>query len=310
MQANVSRVEEKEHRTIAFVTTTVLNILLLLLLFLINAWQAPDPPLPVIGIELANLGNSTKGSGTVQTRNKPSDNPSREESKPATQVEKAAKPTPVREKVEPQPEKPQPVVEQPTRVSRVESPVKAVEKPEAKEIKPVTPPKTAPVAKPAPPAESKPAPQPKVDSKGLYGKSKSNGTTGSSENPGGNNNGPPGNKGVGDFGNPDGKVDGKGLYGKGSGGGGGSSLAMTGWTWASRPVVNDPSSEVGKIVIQIKVDDQGDLTSVRIIEKTVSQSVAELYKRAVEQISFVPTNSGAARPASSTGTITFIIRSR
>jgi outer membrane biosynthesis protein TonB len=309
MQPQLNKAEERENRTIAFVTTTALHVLLFLLLLFINAWRAPDPPLPVIGIELANLGNSPKGSGNIQTRNKPSALPNRTESKPAAKVMKPPVPEPVTEKAETKPIKTPSVVEQPTRVSRAESPIKAVEKPEAKEVRPVTPPKTKPTPKIEQPTESKPVEKPKVDSRGLYGKAKSNGTSGSENSSGGNNNGPD-SKGVGDYGNPEGKVDGRGLYGRGSGGGGGSSLSMTGWTWATRPVVNDPSSEIGKIVIQIKVDDQGELTSVRIIEKTVSQSVAELYKRAVERISFVPTNSSAQRPASSTGTITFIIRSR
>lgn len=322
MQSTVLTNEEQKDRTVAFATATAIYGVLFLILLFIRVWQA-EPPRVDAGIEL-NFGLDNVGSGDIQTRNRPSPLKNREESKPA-EPEKSrpvpVKAQPVVKETPPTPPVKTPKVEeQPTLVSKVESPVKVAEK--------VVPKKVEPVAKPAPPApKSEVVPKPveapprQADTKGTYkkgsgstanGSGSANGTVGTSDNPGGNNNGDDAS-GVGDKGSPEGKLDAKGLYGRpglGGGGGGGSSLNMTGWTWTSRPVVNDPSAETGKIVLQIKVDERGDLMSVKITEKTVSQSVAELYKRAVERLSFRETNPGATRPTVSTGTITFVLRSR
>lgn len=309
--------QEKSDQLKAGTITLVLNGLLLLSLFFLNAWTAPQPQMPMYGVEL-NFGLDNVGSGDIQTKNKASDLKTKVESKPAeTKVVPKTQPEKV-EKVEVKPVKiTKPVVKDPpVKVSKVESPVKV---PEVKETE-----KPKPTSKPIEnkPVETKPveAPKPQVDSKALYkkGNSKSNGTNGTSDQPGGNNNGDDKNK-VGDKGDPEGKVDAKALYGNkgkggngngsGNGSGGGASLNLTGWTWSAKPTVNDDSDESGKIVFQIKVDDQGDVISIRIVEKTVSQSVAEIYKKAVERINFVATSSGD-RPSSSTGTIVFIIKSR
>lgn len=318
MQTNLSALE-RENQRLAFAITSIFYVLLFLLLLFLNAWRITTLPNAGSGIEL-NFGLDNIGSGDIQTRNRPSPLKNREESQPP--AEKKSVPTPVQpaEPITPRPIKTKSVKveEEPTIASKVESPVKVVEKP-VRKAEPVVRPEPVTKTVDAPPAP----PVRQVDSKALYKKgsgttgstSGGNGTTGSSPNPGGNNNGDDAN-GVGDKGNPQGKLDAKGLYGNpgtggGAGGGsGGSSLSLTGWAWTSKPLVRDPSSETGKIVLQITVDDQGDLISVRIVEKTVSQSVAELYKRAVEKLSFVPTNASAARPLKSTGTITFVIRSR
>lgn len=307
---------ERENRQKAFVATLVFHVLLLFLFFFLNAWQANDRHLEDAGIEL-NFGLDNVGSGDIQTRNQASPLPIREESQPPAEKKQPEPAEPIERvppRVEPIRTKTPRGEDEPEVTSKVESPVKVVERP-VKKIE------TAP--KPTPevatkPIETPPAPPRQPDARATYkrnpgstgGSGSGNGTVGTNSNPGGNNNGDD-QSGVGDKGNPQGTLDAKALYGKpGSGGGGGSSLSLTGWTWTARPVVNDQSAETGRIVIQIKVDDQGDLISVKVLEKTVSQSVAELYKRAVERLSFVPTNASGVRPAQSTGTITFVIRSR
>lgn len=309
---------ERENRQKAFVVTLVFHVLLLLLFFFLKAWQATDAHLEDAGIEL-NFGLDNVGSGDIQTRNQPSPLPNREESQPPAEKKQPEPAEPLERtppRAEPVRTKAPRAEEEPDLTSKVESPVKVAESPVKKvETAPKPLPKPEVAAKPV---ETPPSPPRQPDAKAMYkrnpgstgGSGSGNGTVGTNPNPGGNNNGD--DKGaVGDKGNPQGTLDAKALYGKpGSGGGGGSSLSLTGWTWTSRPVVNDQSSETGRIVIQIKVDDQGDLISVKILEKTVSQSVAELYKRAVERLSFVPTNASGVRPAQSTGTITFVIRSR
>jgi len=309
---------ERENRQKAFVVTLFFHVFLLLLFFFLKAWQATDNHLEDAGIEL-NFGLDNVGSGDIQTRNQPSPLPNREESQPLPEKKQPEPAEPV-ERVPPRAEqvrtKTPRVEDEPEVTSKVESPVKVAERP-VKKVETTPKPELKPEVA-AKPVETPPAPLRHPDAKAAYkrnpgfteGSGSGNGTVGTNPNPAGNNNGDD-KSGVGDKGNPRGTLDAKALYGKpGSGGGGGSSLSLTGWTWTSRPVVNDQSSETGRIVIQIKVDDQGELISVKIIEKTVSQSVAELYKRAVERLSFVPTNASGVRPAQSTGTITFVIRSR
>jgi TonB family protein len=318
MQIDFLNRSERENRQKAFMVTLIFHVLLFLLFFFLKAWQSTNRHLEDAGIEL-NFGLDNVGSGDVQTRNQPSSLPNQEESQPPAEKKQPELVEPVERvppRVEPVRTKAPRVEEEPEVTSKVESPVKVAERPVKKaETAPKPDPKPEVASKPV---ETPPAPPRQPDAKATYkrnpastgGSGTGNGTVGTNPNPGGNNNGDDKN-GVGDKGNPQGSLDAKALYGKpGSGGGGGSSLSLTGWTWSSRPVVNDQSSETGRIVIQIKVDDQGDLISVRILEKTVSQSVAELYKRAVERLSFIPTNANGVRPTQSTGTITFVIRSR
>ncbi|OZI08523.1 hypothetical protein BWI93_09010 [Siphonobacter sp. BAB-5385] len=300
--------EERKNRSVALGVTTVIYVLLFLLLWFVGMWKLTPPPEPMVGIELANLGNGVLGSGDIQTHNKPSRLPNREESKPAKEEvreERTVRKPEVKEVV---PVK-KPVVkapEAPLKTAKTESPVKVAPKPEPKETKPVE----TKVSAPAKPAE-KPVEQPKVDTKGLYGKAKSNGTNGTSDNPGGNNNGPAGNKGVGDYGSPDGKVDGRGLYGKGTGGGGGngSSLSLTGWTWSRRPSPQGLTSD-GKVVFRIKIDENGNLISKSVVESTLSPADVRKCEREIERLDFVPTNASGSRAAQSSGTITFVVRSQ
>ncbi|MFT4033105.1 MAG: hypothetical protein QM669_11850 [Siphonobacter sp.] len=300
--------EERKNRSTAFIITTALYAVLLLLLWFVGIWTLSPPPEPMVGIELANLGSGALGSGDIQTRNKPSPLKNREESKPAKEEVKV-KHTERKEVVEevvktkPTPKAP----EAPVKTSKIESPVKVPPRPEPKEVKTVEAKEPTPAKR-----EVKVVEQPKVDSKGLYGKAKSNGTTGgTSDNPGGNNNGPAGNKGVGDYGSPDGKVDGKGLYGKGTGGGGGngSSLNMTGWSWSRRPSPQGLTSD-GKVVFRIKIDENGNLISKSVVESTLSPADVRKCEREIERLDFVPTNSSGNRPSQSTGTITFVVRSQ
>ena len=77
---------------------------------------------------------------------------------------------------------------------------------------------------------------------------------------------------------------------------------------ASRPNVNDESDETGRIVFQIKVDGSGEITNVRQLQSTVSPSVSEVYRRAVQRLRLRP--KGGATPPTATGTITFIIKAK
>ena len=150
----------------------------------------------------------------------------------------------------------------------------------------------------------------KIDPNALFKKSSSsssNGTSGKEGGMGDNNNGDD-RLAVGDKGNPEGNINSKQFYGMPGGTSSGISLNMAGWGLGSRPQVSDDSDETGKIVFELKVDNRGDIISVRTKETTVSASVVEVYRRAVQKIRLVPKASSA--PPISTGTITFIIISR
>src|SRR5690606_23442345 len=84
--------------------------------------------------------------------------------------------------------------------------------------------------------------------------------------------GEPGNHGdnsgtTGDKGNPQGQLEAKALYGKPGGGAGGSSLELAGWMWDAKPSPNVPNNESGRVVFEFKVDSNGEIVSIRTIER-------------------------------------------
>jgi hypothetical protein len=126
-----------------------------------------------------------------------------------------------------------------------------------------------------------------------------------------NKEGKPGNHGddpgkTGDKGNPQGELDAKALYGKPGGGAGGSSLELSGWMWDDKPNPNVPNNESGRLVFEIKVDSNGDIVSIRTLERSVSVEAEQACRRSVEKLTFSKTGSNV--PALSTGKITFVIR--
>lgn len=315
MSVTLEIFEEKNRREAALYTALV-SALILFLFYYIKIFAEADEVKPDYGIEV-NFGTSDKGYGDIQTFNKPSDIKKAIESAPeASKVTKTVSPAP--KPVEPKMEKVKaPLVKADAAItSKVESPVKMKEITDSKAK--ATPVKVEPVkATPAaPPVKVEPAkPVPKPDAGSLYSKpgvkTGGNGTIGNTATPGGNNNGDGAKGEIGDKGDPKGKVDAPLYSGKpGSGGtAAGNSLNLTGWTWSKKPVVNDDTDEVGYIKFEIKVDDQGEILSVRPISFTVSQSVVNMYKRAIEKVSFVATTNGN-RPAVSTGTINIKINPR
>ncbi|MEY5046806.1 MAG: hypothetical protein RLZZ175_165 [Bacteroidota bacterium] len=104
------------------------------------------------------------------------------------------------------------------------------------------------------------------------------------------------------------KGDPKGSY-TGDGGAGGTSLNMAGWAWDDAPKPNDNSKETGKVVIELDIDDKGEILNARVLESTLSSSIANKYRLAVMNTNFHKTDNGVA-PPKTTGKITFLIRSR
>jgi hypothetical protein len=63
---------------------------------------------------------------------------------------------------------------------------------------------------------------------------------------------------------------------------------LSGWRWDFEPNPPDTSNENGKIVFEIKIDDRGEIISVRTLEKTVSPEVERIYRQEVESLTFSP----------------------
>lgn len=282
----MSEREEKKTKKRALFIAVGSHVALLILFFFLLAWKEPYPPKPEYGIEL-NFGMDQVGAGTVQP-----------ETPPATQQEEVEE---VQEEIteteevvaEEIIEESQPVeeVQEEIETQPLESPVKEekkVEEPKPKPKKPVT----------EKPKETETAPKEvKKDNQ------QDQTSTAKDSNQGDNPNT------TGDKGDSQGSLDSRALYGS-QGGGDGASLDLAGWMWDFTPKPNDTSSESGRIVFQIKIDDQGEIISVRTLEKTVSPTVEKVYRQAVERLTFSKKADNAIPAPISTGTITFIIKSK
>ncbi|GAB2568554.1 hypothetical protein [Spirosoma areae] len=314
---------EDEIRMKSLAGAVLINGLLLAILLLVHFTQTmPNPP-PIQFVEV-NFGTDTRGSGRIQTYNKASDSPSPEEVKAADKrpnrtvgppkttttprLEKTrATPSPNVEEAKPAKTNP----EKPIITSKAESPVTTPERPEPKRAETKA---TVPAERPAPVAPPKKVET--VNNDALFKKSSggggANGTVGKAAGTGestrgGNNNGDDAS-GVGDKGNPNGKINAKEFYGTPGGAPTGVAFDVSGWSLAGKPSVDDDSDETGKIVFQIKVDGSGDIINVRQLQSTVSPSVSEVYRKAVQRLRLRP--KGGATPPTATGTITFILKAK
>lgn len=275
-----------------------LHALLLIAFLFILAWREPDPPLPEYGIEL-NFGTSTVGTGEVQPEQPAETTDSEEEAAPE-EVPEEAEEQPV-EQTQPEEvaEPTEEVVE--TTSNTQESPEvipdvkKEVKKPEVKEEKKVE--EKKPETKPV---ETKDPVKPKTGAKGDEGESKTpqNASHGDNLNS------------EGDKGNEEGTLDSRTLYGRSGGGSGGPALEMTGWTWDFIPDPDDTSNENGRIKFEIKVDDMGEIISIKTLERSVSPAIEKIYREEVEKLTFSKTSGNSIVAPVSTGIITFVIKSK
>ena len=279
---------EHNHKNERIATLVSLGVhgLIIALLFFLAAWRAPDPPNPVYGIEV-NLGFDDSGSGEIQP-----------ETEPAQQNTPPQEQQPV---VEENTQNDEPEIDQPV-ATETESPV-AVNKPKATESKPKEPvkkpePKTEPVKQ----VVKNPDPKALFDPDAKKSSDTKNGKSGSQ--------GDDENK-AGDKGNPEGKVDANALYGTpgGGGGGNGAGLEMAGWTWDRAPVVKMPENEKnGKIVFEIEVDENGEITKLVPIERGLSPVAEKLCREELLRLSFSPTGKNV--PPVSRGRFTFVVKAR
>jgi periplasmic protein TonB len=290
--------KEKKDRRIAMLSSIGIHGAVVLLMIFIAAWRAPNPPLPEYGIEL-NFGLDDQGTGDVQPDQQVGTNETAEDDEPKPSVEDASSPEENEtDEVENTEAKP---VEQEV-ASKIESPVSQPEKKE--EVKTETPQK--PVEERV---EQKIPSKPKEEPKVVYQPNKKSTSTGTATD----KEGTPTSQGdshdkTGDKGNPEGSVDAKALYGKQGGGSGGSSLEIAGWLWDEIPKPDVADNESGRIVFQIKVNEEGLIENIRTLETTVSPATERACREEIQRLSF--TKTGANVPEISTGKITFVIRSK
>lgn len=309
--------EERKIKIRAAILTGIFNTALIVAVLYIVAWAPPDPPLPEYGIEV-NFGLDDVGSGDIQNKAPANDNESFDKAKPnPPAVEEQVVPTP-----EPEPEPtpqptPQPLPEPVEEVveEAIEEVITPVEAESEVAVEPVQEqPKEEPKPKPEPekveqpkPEQPKPEPPKTTEEKTETVNTEtvlpsSNGTANEDQ---ANNNG--NGDQVGDQGNPQGDLNADALLGSASGGGG-AALDMPGWKWDKSPNVVDSSVEVGKVVFEIRIDDEGEVISVKTIYRSVSKGVANVYQQAVLDLTFTPETT-AVKPIT-TGRITFVITSK
>lgn len=287
--------EEKKNQRIAMVTSIGIHAVILILLIFMVAWKQPNPPHPEIGIEV-NWGEDERGSGNTA--------PEKSAGSEGTQEEEPEQPAPIEETPEPEPE---PLVEntqpvQPEVVPQLESPV-VVEKKEEKKVE-------KPVEKVEPKKEPEPE-KPKVNENAVY-KPKTqtqsdNKTTEAKAGQGaneGNDRNATGNKGQ-----TDGTLNPNAVY-KGPAGGGdnGLGLSMPGWEWVSQPRPKGLSSTLsGKIRFEIEVDENGDITRINTLERTLNFEDERMLKALIQRSRLEKTSPGDAPPRSK-GIVEFNLR--
>ena len=273
-----TQAQEKQSKGAGWAGTVAFHGALLAILILIKL-MAPIPPPEEEGM-LINFGNSDQGTGEIQPTQVTNANSPQESN--ADQLK------------EPEVSEADPVKPQPQMTQDVEDAPKInTEKPKPKPVeKPKTNPK--PVEQPKKPVE--PTPDPKA----LYPGKKNNNGQGSSGSEGQTGN-------PGDQGSPDGSPDSKNYTGNGKGDSG-ISYDLAGRSMTRKPNISDQSQETGKVIIEIVVDKDGNVTTVNGPARGSTTSAPVLVakaKQAAKNAKFSKSPSGVEEQR---GTITFVFK--
>lgn len=260
-----------KHEKKSFTITVVLHVLLILLLLFVGM-QYLDPP-PEKGIAI-NFGTSDVGSGDVQ---------------PTEPVKAAPQPT-----TSPQTSQPDPVVEEVVTQETVEAPV--IEK--KAEKKPVVQEKVA-EPKPVPPAP-KPDPTPEKSTtdalSSILNGPRSEGTATGGE---GNDNA------AGDKGSRDGDPNASAYYGNGLGLDGDGNYRLGGRRALNKERFVQDCNESGLVVVQIEVNQNGQVTKATPGVKGTTNSAACLLDPARRAALATRFNSDSNAPSRQVGTIIY-----
>lgn len=277
-------INNKDIRNKALIISSGLYALFLAsLIFFKIIYEVPEEEI-AMGVDL-NYGIDLTGYGDLQTTNKASTSPNNYDVKPADNS------TSNKAVTTPQPAVPQPST--PTRSTKTSTQKTPPVITSEAEPTPVTMKKTpttstsTKTSSTAPVSTAPPKPARSVDQGSVMKKSgsgsNSNGTTGTRDGIGGNNNGDGAPGAVGDQGDPRGTPDGKSLYGNPGSGGSSSVSGLSGWGKKQLSLPKDASSEIGFIVLDVVVDDRGDVISCQVIRKSVSPSVADFYRNYIQK---------------------------
>lgn len=299
---------DRERIVLSWAISVGSMLLLLTAFFFIRLNQAVATVGPMELFVEVNYGTSNVGSGKIQTFNKPNDSKIAENMKAGEEKieRKAEAPKPTPPAPRPEPVKPTTkVAQKPVITSKAESPVEEPARNESKKVSS----NTSSASSSTPPAPTKAINNDALFKKSSGSGSGSNGTNGTKEGVGGNNNGDDAS-GVGDKGAKEGSLFSKSYKGGGGGGGTAVGLNLNGWAWSRPPQVNDNSDATGEITFKIIVGSNGRVRNVIQLRSTVTDySVINKYKDAVRALTFVQ-KSGANVPDVSEGTITFKISAK
>ncbi len=282
---------EKRNRRVGILTSVGVHAVVFLILFFVIAWRAPDPPLPEYGIEL-NFGLDDQGTGDVQPE-EPAGDRGDSETEENAQTEKQEESSPAEETDESATAQ----TEEPV-VSKAESPVTVKEEPKTTASKETTKPETK--------EQSKESMEKLTETKPKDAAAKDVTEKGDATSHGDDA------RKTGDKGSEEGKLDAKALYGTPGGGGGGAgmNLQMSGWAWAEEPTIPQlPDNEDGRIVFEIECDENGDITGITSLERTLSPRAEQLLKDMIRKNSLVRTSGGMV-PERSKGKIVFVLRTK
>jgi outer membrane biosynthesis protein TonB len=264
--------QEENNYPKAFLATGIIMAVLIALCYFIVFHNPPRPEEGTGGI-LVNYGTTDEGMGNdIASVEEPSKAERPNHTKP-TKVTPAP-PTPQKTRVESSDKKivTQSTEDAPEVNNSAKKPTKSVS--------------TEPVSKPA---------KPTVNQNALY-KGKSNGATG--EGDGTTNT--PGNQGK-----PNGSTLSNNYNGTGSGNGG---LQMAQRSFVSKPSVTDANRRTGKVVVDIRVDRNGNVIYASAGAPGTTITDANLLQRCEDAVKNSKLNSSENAPESQTGKVVFVFK--
>lgn len=282
----------RKSRNIGLIATIVFHGGIVLIFLLLMAWKAPNPPLPEYG-PLINIGFSDEGSGDEQIDTDPGNQGTTEESA-----------------VEPTETQPEEVKEEATQeqsqeqvVTEEKNPVSVKEEKKKEELK--TEPKKEPVK--TTPTETK---KQEVNKEAVFNPNQTTDKTTTQKTGENKSEGDDKNK-TGNKGQPTGTLDPNASYTGTQGGGAGGSgtgLDLAGWTWDKKPNPKLPENESGRLVFEIEVDENGEITKLVPIERGLSAAAEKICREEILKLTFSQT--GANVPEISKGKITFVVKAQ
>lgn len=285
---------DKRSRNIGLIGTITFHGAIALLFLLLMAWKAPNPPLPEYGVEI-NLGFSNEGSGDEQIATDPGNEGTTDES---AALPTEAQPEEVKEEKTEEQKQQEVVTDEKNPVS-----VKEEKKVVKEEVK--TEPKKEPIK--TTPTEIK---KQEVKKDAVFTPTETIDKTTSQKTGENKSEGDDKNK-TGNKGQPTGTLDPNASYSGTQGGGAGGSgtgLDLAGWTWDRKPDPKLPENESGRLVFEIEVDENGEITRLVPIERGLSATAEKICREEILKLTFSQT--GANVPNISKGKITFVVKAQ